>query len=126
MTKHIHFVVYYDPEDKKFWLDDETLMANFGGLAWWDDEAEEWTRPQDEEEEALDHHINDQLASIVQPTPVTAYFAKDGSFGVAEGIELVNTHDWTEEDWTMIEMTSDEKRPEVARAISDAKRDGEY
>lgn len=122
MTKQIHFVVYYDPSDDGFWLDDESLMAKFHDRAWFDDETQEWVRPADEEEETLDRLVNDRLAVITQPTETTAYFATDGSFGVAKGIELVDTSDWVAEDWVMIEMTSDDQRPKVARAISERKK----
>lgn len=122
MTKQIHFVVYYDPSDDGFWLDDESLMAKFDDRAWFDDETQEWVRPADEEEETLDRLVNDRLAVITQPTETTAYFATDGSFGVAKGIELVDTSDWVAEDWVMIEMTSDDQRPKVARAISERKK----
>jgi hypothetical protein len=126
MTKQIHFVVYYDPSDDKFWLDDETLMTKFGDRAWWDNEADEWVRPEDEVEEALDRLANDRLAVFTQPTGTTAYFATDGSFGVAEGIELVDTSDWVAEDWVMIEMTPDDQRPKVARAITERKKREAY
>lgn len=122
MTKHIHFVVYYDQSDQKFWLDDETLMNRFDDRAWFDDDLAEWTRPESEDEEMLDRIVNDRLAVTVQPTGTTAYFATDGSFGAAEGIQMVDTSDWVEEDWTMIEMTSDDQRPAVARAIANRKK----
>lgn len=124
MTNYIHFVVCYDPDEDKFFLDDATLMARFDDRAWFADDGVdgEWTRPYGEDEEMLDRIVNDRLAVTIQPTGTTAYFATDGSFGVAEGIELVDTSDWVEEDWTMIEMTSDDKRPEVARAIAERKK----
>lgn len=35
------------------------------------------------------------------------YFAKDGSYGDAAGLVIVDTSKWTEETWNMIEETSD-------------------
>jgi len=119
MTKQIHFVVYYDPSDNKFWLDDSTLMAKFDDRAWFDDEADEWVRPADEEEEQLDRIINDRLALMTQPSGT--YFATDGSFGNADGLEIVDTDDWDEDDWEMIENASDSERPALARHIANVK-----
>ena len=67
MSKQIQFVVYYDTEDKKFWLDDETLMSKFGTASWFDTELEEWVQPENDEEEELDFAINNKLANILQP-----------------------------------------------------------
>ena len=38
------------------------------------------------------------------------YFAKDGSYGDASGLVIVDTSKWSEETWQMIEETSDEFR----------------
>lgn len=38
------------------------------------------------------------------------YFAKDGSYGDATGLVIVDTSKWTEEQWQMIEETSDSFR----------------
>ena len=35
------------------------------------------------------------------------YFAKDGSYGHAEGIEIIETEKWTEDDWDLIAETAD-------------------
>ena len=35
------------------------------------------------------------------------YFAKDGNYGDASGLVIVDTSKWTEEQWQMIEETSD-------------------
>jgi hypothetical protein len=39
------------------------------------------------------------------------YFAEDGNYGDASGLVIVDTSDWTEEQWQMIEGTSDGFRP---------------
>jgi hypothetical protein len=121
MTKQIHFVVYYDPSDDGFWLDDESLMAKFGDRAWFDDEKQEWVRPEDAEEEQLDQIISERLATLTQPIDTTTYFTTDGSYGVAKGITLVNTSNWDEADWALIEEASDSERPALARHISNVK-----
>jgi len=38
------------------------------------------------------------------------YFAKDGSYGDASDLVIVDTRKWSEETWQMIEETSDEFR----------------
>ena len=43
------------------------------------------------------------------------YFAADGNYGSADGLVLVDTSNWTEEQWQMIEDTSDSFRPTRAR-----------
>jgi hypothetical protein len=121
MTKQIHFVVYYDPSDDGFWLDDESLMAKFDDRAWFDDEKQEWVRPDGDEEEQLDYIINNRLATLTQPVATTTYFAEVGSYGVAKGIKLVDTSNWDEADWEMIENASDSERPALAQHIANVK-----
>ena len=38
---------------------------------------------------------------------MATYFAKDGSYGDASGLVIVDTSNWSEETWEMIENTSD-------------------
>jgi len=38
---------------------------------------------------------------------MATYFAKDGSYGDASGLVILDTSKWTEETWQMIEETSD-------------------
>lgn len=40
----------------------------------------------------------------------TYYFASDGSYGYADGLVIVDTSMWTEEQWQMIHETSDSFR----------------
>lgn len=42
------------------------------------------------------------------------YFAKDGSYGSASDLTILNTEHWTEEDWQEIEQASDMTRWHVA------------
>ena len=45
------------------------------------------------------------------------YFAQDGSFGDAYGIEIIDTSDFNEDDWTSIWEASDNNRSSVAVEI---------
>jgi hypothetical protein len=119
MAKQIHFVVYYDSEDGEFWLDDESLMSKFGAATWFDNETQEWSQPKDGEEDQLEYILRRQLALMTQPEGT--YFASDGSFGSADGLEIVDTSDWTEQDWEMIENASDSERPALAQHIANVK-----
>lgn len=50
-----------------------------------------------------------------------AYFAADGNFGTAVGLEVLDTAKWTAKDWQKVEEASDSERASVAKAI-DKKR----
>jgi hypothetical protein len=50
---------------------------------------------------------------------VLHYFAVDGNYGDASGLTIIDTTDWTEEDFTHIEEVRDQDRPLAARAISE-------
>jgi hypothetical protein len=50
-----------------------------------------------------------------------AYFAEDGNYGTAVGMEVLDTAKWTAGDWQKIENASDSERVSVAKAI-DKKR----
>lgn len=45
------------------------------------------------------------------------YFALDGSYGEADRFVLLDTTDWTEENWNDIENATDNQRIDVATAI---------
>lgn len=58
-----------------------------------------------------------------------SYFAKDGNYGDADGIIVVDTTEWSESDFEMVERASDENRPLAARTVSewiDAGRTDQY
>lgn len=42
------------------------------------------------------------------------YFAMDGNYGDSAGMILVDTTDWTEEQWTEIDEASDYDRVTIA------------
>lgn len=45
------------------------------------------------------------------------YFAVDGSYGSGEGIVIVDTSKWTEDDWEAIEAEDEYFRPRLAQQI---------
>lgn len=45
------------------------------------------------------------------------YFSPDGNYGPAGGLEIIDTSDFTDDDWDEIEESFDEDRPETARKI---------
>lgn len=50
------------------------------------------------------------------------YFTTDGTFGDATELILVDTTNWTEEDWDLIDDCSDSERQDVAQRISEQRR----
>jgi hypothetical protein len=46
------------------------------------------------------------------------YFAEDGSYGDAERLVVMDTSDWTDEEWQKIEEASDWERPAIAQDIT--------
>lgn len=46
------------------------------------------------------------------------YFAADGNYGSAEGLVIVDTSDWTEEEWDAIDAARDSERPAIASQLS--------
>ena len=47
------------------------------------------------------------------------YFAMDGNYGDAAGVTIIDTTDWTDADFEMLDVVSDEQRPLAARTISE-------
>jgi hypothetical protein len=48
----------------------------------------------------------------------SSYFAPDGNYGDAEGLLLLDTTDWSEDDWLAIEEAGDFNRTQVAQDIA--------
>ena len=46
------------------------------------------------------------------------YFAEDGNYGSADGLVIVDTSDWTEDEWEIIDGALDCDRPIIARSLS--------
>lgn len=47
------------------------------------------------------------------------YFAKDGNYGDAVGVTIIDTSGWTDSDFELLDSVSDEQRPLAARTISE-------
>lgn len=50
-----------------------------------------------------------------------SYFAADGNYGSADNLALVDTDEWTNEDWQDVDEAGDNDRLDVAKRIQ-AKR----
>ena len=44
----------------------------------------------------------------------TTYFALDGNYGEAQGMVVIDTTKWSEDDWTQIDEASDSERAQIA------------
>lgn len=51
---------------------------------------------------------------------VLHYFGADGNYGSADGLTVMETTHWNETDWEIIEETTDDFRPMVARLITES------
>ena len=58
------------------------------------------------------------MGKIISIEPITdnssTYFALDGNYGEAQGMVVIDTTKWSEDDWTQIEEASDSERAQVA------------
>jgi hypothetical protein len=58
------------------------------------------------------------MAKLISIEPTTdnstTYFALDGNYGEAQGMVVVDTTKWSEDDWTQIEEARDSERAQVA------------
>lgn len=117
-SKQIYFTVYFDTEDGKFWIDDEILMSRLGTASWYDTEAEEWQRPYGEDENEFDSRVSRHLGQLLTPERASTYFATDGSYGTAHNLEIIDTSEWTDEDWAEVENATDDTRADTASAIA--------
>jgi hypothetical protein len=58
------------------------------------------------------------MTKLISTEPFTnnfaSYFAVDGNYGSADGMVVVDTTTWSEEDWTQVEEASDSERAQVA------------
>ena len=53
-----------------------------------------------------------------EDTKKATYFALDGNYGDADGIVIVDTSGWTEDDWTAIDEVGDSDRANLAYALA--------
>lgn len=49
------------------------------------------------------------------------YVARDGNYGDAAGLTVVDVTDWTEDDWIAMDEARDADRIAVAQGLSQAK-----
>jgi len=117
-SKQIYFTVFYDTENGNFWVDDELLMSRIGTASWWDNDSEEWVRPDGEGEDEFDARVSAKLGHLLIPERASTYFATDGSYGTAQNLEVIDTSEWTGEDWAEIENATDDTRAGTASAIA--------
>lgn len=47
----------------------------------------------------------------------TTYFATDGSYGDADDILVIDTSDWSDDEWDAVRECADSARHDVARQI---------
>ena len=128
MSKHIHWVVSYNIETGQFAIDDDTLTANFHNGTWYNEETNEWSSPDGDEENELDANIGYLLGETLglhngnARRDYLTYIADDGNYGDASGLAIVDTSEWTEDDWARLDDEHDWNRPETARLIAEEKR----
>ena len=122
MSKQIHFSVYFDTETNRFVIDDEHLMATTGTASWFDTETQAWVKPT-EEQLVEDSRVNQLLANTlgVYNGDGLTYIAADGNYGDAGSLAIVDTTDWTPEDWATLEEESDWNMPDTAITIANIK-----
>lgn len=60
-----------------------------------------------------DYEIKEQ-----EKVKMTTYFATDGNYGNADGIVIVDTSDWSEENWTAIDEVGDADRANLAYTLA--------
>lgn len=117
-SKQIYFTVYYDTETRNFWVDDEMLMSRIGTASWWDNDSEDWRRPEGRDEDEFDGRVSAKLGHLLTPERASTYFATDGSYGTAHNLEVIDTSEWTDEDWAEIENATNDTRADTASAIA--------
>jgi hypothetical protein len=53
-----------------------------------------------------------------------SYFAKDGNFGNASGLTIIDTQEWIDSDWALLDLVEEINKPLCARVISDCIEQG--
>jgi len=54
---------------------------------------------------------------------MATYFASDGSYGDADGIEIHDTDNWTEAMWDAIDVATDNRRPSLSDHFAEGKHE---
>ena len=50
-----------------------------------------------------------------------SYFAVDGNYGSADGMVIIDTTNWSEDEWSQVELASDTERAQVALDLTNKK-----
>lgn len=50
------------------------------------------------------------------------YFGADGNYGDARSLVVVDTTDWTDEEWADIEHAKDSERSQIALSLSTSRK----
>lgn len=54
---------------------------------------------------------------------MATYFASDGSYGDADGIEIHDTDNWTDAMWQAIDEATDNRRPSLSDHFAEGKHE---
>ena len=54
------------------------------------------------------------------------YFAKDGSYGDADGLVVIDTSNWTAQDWASLEGAADDMMVVIALGIYELRKSSEF
>jgi len=53
------------------------------------------------------------------------YFATDGNYGNAENLVIIDTADWTEDEWDIIEQSPENDRTKIAQQLSQGQNENQ-
>lgn len=125
MAKQHHFVLMYDEADGSLSLDWATLSALFEDGNVFDPESEKWSHT---EEGGPEYALQERLVAALEPnlqalslTAGKVYVARDGNYGDAEGLVILDAAALTAEDWDELDECGDWRRAELAAELA-AKR----
>jgi hypothetical protein len=53
------------------------------------------------------------------------YFATDGNYGNAENLIIIDTTDWTEDEWDIIDQSPENDRTKIAQQLSQGQNENQ-
>lgn len=53
------------------------------------------------------------------------YFATDGNYGSADNLVIVDTDDWTEDEWSVIDQSPENDRAKIAQQLSQGQNENQ-
>jgi len=53
------------------------------------------------------------------------YFATDGNYGNAENLVIIDTTDWTEDEWDIIDQSPENDRTKIAQQLSQGQNENQ-